>query len=290
MSFILWDELTGSWRRTPQKVTVQPGDIRIDCQWQAEQGNWDQLTAWGIYEEWLSPEQAPLGYAVPVVENIDGRDRAARYPTGTQEEKDAANRQQLSSEIDAQVPNDSVRRLVEDPLFERQVEAYSGGASERKSELEDTPDANLDSFESTVIPTPANGTGFVEAKMTTFIDIVDPWAGAPQNIYALVCVVKITTPGEESDGEALRAHMFNEAGVDQGVLPFTQDPDDLAVWRTQSQEGRYWSDPAAKASMRLLWDSGALAVAETKLLNGFGDRQYAVVRAGLPEARGRKRR
>lgn len=290
MSFILWDTIEdGIWRRTPQYPTVN-GDTVIDAQWQANAGNWDDLTGWGIYEEWNSPDYAPLGYLDPVVENIDGRDRAARYPAGTQEEIDAAHRRQLAAEIDAQVPNDSVRRLVEDPLFEREVAVYSGGASERKSELEDTPDAGLAEFNPTVTPTPPKGTGYAEAKMTTFIDIVDPWAGAPTDVYALVCVVKITTPGEEGDGEALRAHMFNEAGVDQGVLPFTQDPDDLAVWRVQSQDGRLWADPEAKASMRLLWDSGSLPVAETKVLNGFGDRRYAVVRAGLPAARGGRRR
>lgn len=289
MSFILWDDIGGDWVRTSRNVLVQPESVVIDSQWYAEQGYWEQLAAWSIYEEQLQAGDAPLGYATPEVVSSDGRQYAYRAISGTDAEHTQATRQQKASEIDAQVPDGSARRLVEDPLFEGEIQSYSGGASERKSDLEDTADVDVDEFNTAVTPTPLSGAGFVQAKMTTFIDIVDPWAGAPSDIYALRCALQILTEGEYADGASARAHMFNEAGIDQGVISFTQDAEDPSIWWAQSQEGRYWGDPDTSASMRLLWDSGSLPVAETKLLNGFGDRQYAVVRAGLPAARGGRR-
>jgi hypothetical protein len=286
--FRLWDQISGEWRITPQYPTVE-GGLVIDAQWYANAGNWDDLSAWGIYEELLSTEPAPLGYLEPEVNLVDGRERALRYAAGTAEERIAATREQKAREIDAQVPDGGARQLVEDPLFEGLIQSNSGGASERKSELEDTPDAEVAAFNTAIVPTPFDGAGYVQAKMTTFIDIVDPWAGAPDAIYALRVALRIITPGSEADGESARAHMFNGDGVDQGVLPFTQDPDDPAVWQCQSQDGRFWTDPEDVAKMRLYWDSGSLPVTDTMTIEGYGDasRKYAIVRAGLPGARRR---
>lgn len=261
------------------------GDGTIETQILIDRDDVVTLAQNDIYAHYTEEGDAPLGYddwsRVPSTP-ADYYDRAR---SGTQAERDdatvAQTRDQLQREIDAQVPDGGARQLVEDALFEGQIQSYSGGASELKSDLEDTPDAELDAFNTTIHPTPLDGTGYIQAKMTTFVDIVDPWAGAPNDIYALRCGINIITEGEEASGASARAHMFNEQGVDQGVLPFVQDATNPAVWWCQSQEGRYWSDPAAKASMRLLWDSGSLPVAETKVLNGYGDRQYAIVRAGL---------
>lgn len=280
-AYTLLDAIAGEWRRTPRYIDVDTGTV--DAQWYADQGRWIELAGWGVYQEWIEPGDAPVGYDEPVVAIPDGetREYACKYIAGTEEEQTLATKQQMAAQIDSQVPDGGARQLVEDALFEGQIQSYSGGASERKSELEDTPAAELDSFDVTVVPTPLDGAGYVQAKMTTFIDIVDPWAGAPNDIYALRCVLKIITDGQEASGASARAHMFDEQGVDQGVMSFTQDPANSAIWETQSQVGRYWSDPEQGASMRLLWDSGSIAVAETKQLDGYGDRQYAIVRAGL---------
>lgn len=283
----LLDWIETSWRVTPEYVEVD--NMVIDPYWYADQGRWSELAAWSIYEEWVEPGTAYLGYDDPVVEEIDSRERAARYLAGTAEDRIAATREQKAREIDAQVPDGGARQLVEDPLFEGLIQSNSGGASERKSELEDTPDAEVAAFNTAIVPTPFDGAGYVQAKMTVFIDIVDPWAGAPDAIYALRVALKVITPGSEADGESARAHMFNGDGVDQGVLPFTQDPEDPAVWQCQSQDGRFWTDPEDVAKMRLYWDSGSLPVTDTMTIEGYGDanRKYAIVRAGLPGARRR---
>ena len=189
-------------------------------------------------------------------------------------------REDIRLQIDGQVFTPSATQLVEDAFAARAVESTSGGASNRRSDLEDTADQDLDGFNAAITPTPLDGSGYVEAKMTTYIDIVDPWAGAPQDIYALVCVLEVLSETGDEGAEA-RAHMYGpKDGPAGAVLSFARDAGNPKIWRSQSQEGRYWSDPDENASMRLLWANGSIPVDSTKELQGYGDRDYAVVRYG----------
>ena len=193
-------------------------------------------------------------------------------------------RAEMLSEIDAQVVQDPSRRIIEDPTLWRSTERTSGAASAKASDLEDTPDANLDAFDTKIDPTPVDGAGFIEARMTATIGIGStPWPNDQSpDILALIVVLEIIMDGDVAAGASARAHMFGpNDGPSGAVMTFSQDAANPAIWTSETQVGRYWQDPAETASMRLLWNNGSLPVAETKILQGQGDSQSAVVRAPI---------
>lgn len=154
MSSTLWDQTTGVWRRTPRSVVAQPGNVVIDTQWYAEQERWDELAAWSIYEEWRSEDPAPMGYNQPVIEAINGRDRAARYPAGTAQEQADATRQGLSSQIEGERMEADVRQidLAQDPGKQGLLDEANAAAEAKQIELDETDDADLPAFDPILYP------------------------------------------------------------------------------------------------------------------------------------------
>ena len=248
--------------------------------------NDDDTGAWvaGYARLWLDDPANPYTYGRKVVgtPTLNVPQQRAEQVNSWTEFTPEEKRADITNRINAQVFRADGTQLVEDPLAARAVESTSGGASNRRSDLEDTADNALDGFDPTITPTPLDGAGAVEAKQTAFIDIVDPWAGAPQDVYALVVWLEVLTDtGDE--GASARAHMFGpKDGPAGAVLPFTRDAGNPKLWRVESQDGRKWDSPETTASMRLLWDNGSLPVDSTKILQGYGDRDYSVVRAGAP--------
>lgn len=243
------------------------------------------MAASGWYRLWVDDGGAQPGqyYAKElgpvVVDEITVPPRCTRLDVWV-EYSPAQKRAKMNGIIDAQVANGTARDLVEDATLERDIEMTSGGASERKSDLEDESDANLDAFDTTITPTPIDGAGFIEAKVVTTIARVTPWVGAPDDDLALKVVIKIIRGGDAVAGASARAHMFGpKDGPAGAVMTFTQDATDPNIWESQSQQGRYWQDENQEASMRLLWNSGSLPVAETRVIVGLGDRQSMIVRA-----------
>lgn len=248
--------------------------------------NDDDAGAWaaGYARLWLDDPSNPYVYGRKVAgtPTLNSGAQRAEQVNSWQEFTPEEKRGQIRADIDNQVFAPSGTQLVEDAFAARAVESTSAGASERRSDLEDTADGALDSFNPAIVPTPLDGSGFVEAKQTAFIDVVDPWVSEPDNVYALVVLLEVLTDtGDE--GASARAHMFGPRDGPAGaVMTFTRDAGNPKVWRSQSQLGRYWADPNLTASMRLLWDNGSLPVDSTKELQGYGDRDYSVVRAGAP--------
>lgn len=242
--------------------------------------------AWsaGYARLWVDDPESPYVYGRKIhgTPTLNTGAQRAEQVNSWQEFTPEEKRARITDDINVQIFQAGGTQLVEDALAARAVESTSGGASNRRSDLEDTPDPDLDSFDPAIVPTPLDGSGTTEAKQTTFIDIVDPWAGAPADIYALVVWLEVLSDTGDEGAEA-RAHMFGpKDGPAGAVLPFTRDAGNPKLWRAQSQEGRYWSDPAETASMRLLWANGSVPVDSTKILQGYGDRDYSVVRYGGP--------
>lgn len=147
---ILWDYIESEWRRTPAVVETSSGVI--DSQAWATQGRWSELEAESIYEEWTSPDPAPLGYDEPIVELHDGRNKAARHPAGTQQERDAATRQYLEDEIENQrtASNQLQIDLADDPGLKVVMDESNAAAEVKLAELMQTEDSALGTFDSLI--------------------------------------------------------------------------------------------------------------------------------------------
>lgn len=242
-------------------------------------------TAWnhGYARLWLDQPPKPAGYwqSVTGTPTLNEAQKRAEQVNSWVEFTPQEKRDAFTSQINAQIFAASGTQLVEDPLAARAVEATSGGASAKRSELEDTADQDLDTFDSTVIPTPLDGGTVIEAKQTTFVDVLDPHAGTPNAIYGLVVWLEVLTETGAEGAEA-RAHMFGpKDGPGGAVYPFAQDPGNPRLWKAQHGQAFLWENPEQTASMRLYWASGSVAVDNTKTLR-YGDRDYSVVRYGLP--------
>ena len=247
------------------------------------------LATYGHYRLWVDDGGAQPGQHYRLEAGQVLVDEVTQPPRCTRtdiwvENSPEQKRARLYADIDNQVTQDPSRRLVEDPTMWRSIESTSGAASAKASDLEDTSDANLDAFDATIDPTPADGAGYIEARMTTTIGIGStPWPDDQSpDVLALIVILEIIMGGDTAAGASARAHMFGpKDGPSGAVMPFTQDAQNPAIWKSESQVGRYWQDPAQTASMRLLWNNGSLPVAETKILQGQGDSQSAVVRAPI---------
>lgn len=252
--------------------------------------NDDDAGAWngGYARLWVDDPAQPGQYwrkvtGAPVLDLGDQRvEQVNSWVEWTPEQKRAA----LEQEIDQQIFQMDAQQLVEDPVARSAVTATSGGAANRRADLEDTDDAGLDAFDPAIVPSPLDGHGVVQGRMTFYIDVVDPWAGDLDAIYAGICALEVLNSATGDEGQSARAQMLGPNDGAGAVTPFTRDADNPMLWWAQTEQGRYWDDPETPASMRLLWDDGSRPVDKTANVRGYGEgqgkdrRYYATVRYG----------
>lgn len=225
----------------------------------------------GLIVEWLRAEPKP-----------DEATLVAEYeadPTGLA----ADVRKNYAQQIEAQLPDASVRDSVRDPLVQADISRSLAAATDKEIELQDTDDADLDSFDPSLdVAPPQNGKGY--SHFAVNIIELEPWAGAPDNYLGFEAVLNIQTQYEDQGAEA-RLYVVDAPADTGAVLPFVQDVEDPQKWSVNARDGFMWADPNAECTVQLLWGAGSLPTSGKLTCKGQNDRQARVVRYAVPTTR-----
>lgn len=225
------------------------------------------------------PPDAPLGYADPVQETREGQEVAVAYALGTPEEREKAKaqnmRDDLTAQINAQVPQITATQQAIDPLASADVLRYASAATDRQLALQETPDAGLGEFDPTITVL-RPGEDVLYSRLAVSITQQTPWAGAPNATLGFEAVLQ-PEPAHVEDGSQARLLVI-AAPSDQGaVLDFVRSGD---LWICRSRDGHKWSDEGAACSVQLLWGYGSLPVSPTLTCPGAFQRVACAVRYG----------
>ena len=251
----------------------------------------DDLATWlaeGWYED--AVEDYPIG-TNPLLESVPDYStvptligNSAVWPVTVLTGQDARN--SFTANINSQVPNPSQQDVINDPKLENEVFKYLAAATEKTLDLQDTLDANLNAFDTTINADNGQGASTAYSRFTVTITEQDPWVGAPNNIYGWHCELTVAS-GSEGTGSEGRLLIVDDPSPDSGgVLSFTQDPTDSSLWIFESRDGGKWLDPAYEATIQLLWGGGSVSVSPDITVRGPTntgelDRKAVVVRYGI---------
>jgi hypothetical protein len=241
-----------------------------------------QLASIGWLPLIYDPEGAILGYQDnPCVAEVrDSKQVAVAYALATPAEESAAKaantRADLEGQIDAQIPVIDATTQVIDPLAATDVIRYASAASDRHIALAKTSDANLATFNPTLVPASPQAANVDYSRLGLSITKQTPWAGQPTGIYGFEAVLQ-TAKGKEATGSEARLYVVSAPGDTGAVLPFTREGD---LWYCRSRDGYKWADPNLPVTVHLLWGAGSTVVSPDLTSAKLYDRQSCAVRYG----------
>lgn len=263
----------------PSAINIDGAMVSTD--YLVSQEAWDTLAAAGYYREWREEAIPYMAYwEDPVISHDSEYDPPVALVRAGPKLPVEDIRAVKQQEIEAQVSSPDVRTLIRDPYVQRDLQSEWSAAAERLSELENTPDGEVEAFDPTitVAPPQTEGTEYCDFGVANLF--LEPWAGAPDADVGFYAELRILTD-EPTIGDQARLQVVSAPSDTGAVLPFTQDADDPSLWVCEARDGHKWVDQEAEVQVRLLWGAGSLPVSPTMITTGMHDRKATPVRYGV---------
>ena len=246
-----------------------------------EAEDWATLALGGYYREVREdPIEYQDGWAEPVISSDPPHAPPYAWVAAGPKMPVATIRQLKQQEIEEQVSRPDVRTLIRDPYTQQDLQREWAAASDRMSELEDTPDQDVEAFDTTIDVAPPQTEGAEYSDFSVQNAELEPWAGAPDNDIGFLAQIRILTD-EPSIGDQARLQVVAAPSDVGAVLSFVQDADDPSLWTCEARDGHKWVDRDATVRVRLLWGAGNLPVSPTLTSVGLYDRKATPVRYGV---------
>ena len=196
------------------------------------------------------------------------------------EDCNAAKRAQYEQDIRLQVQDTTVATTLEDPLIETDIVREQAAASEKRRELDDTADADLDGF-SPMLDVKPPQSDFGYARLSIEVAQQEPWVGAPADDTGWRAVLQIQSDYAADGADARLSITDSPKGID-GPLPFTADPDDPLRWTVEASAGKMWQGDDGPVSAVLRWGSGSIIVGRVLTSPSMHVRDSQNVEYGVP--------
>ncbi len=189
-------------------------------------------------------------------------------------------RARKEAEILAQVPETIAIEVARTEHMEPELVRYATEANAKILELQETDDADLESFDSK-LDMESDRSGTRNSRFSINIRQLPPWVGQPSNIYGWVATLTMELDQAAVGAEA-RVIVADAPSDVSAVIPMTQDATDPTIWRATARDGHKWSDPTLPASIQLLWGAGSLPTSPVITSKALNDRKSTIVRYAEP--------